>query len=505
VVAITKAIGVYGSNVALAAGALVLFLLCTWHGIGLRPDSIEYLGLAPEGFQQGPTYTGLISLLSAAGLSAIAAATALNFLLLLANLGLTALLLRGAEVPAALAALATALILLAPQFLYVHVTVLSEPLAIGLLLSVTCLLGVVLRGGSLKLAVAAGGLAGLCVLTRFALVPIVAAGSLALLLYHPAPFRTRLVSSFLYGGSASAIFALWFVSDQMAGGPGVGREAAFLGSPDTETWTAALDTLAAYLLPSIVPNLITYTLVAFTAAVLAALVVLACWPRKNPMGYPGLATARIASLFLATYVPFIVFALFVEANLTIHARYVLPVFLAAILLVFSSLFGTSGVIQFQPARPAVLLLLLLLAFSYLVRSVEMALSHAREGNFYASPEWRDSATLARARGLPDHIAIYSNGHDVIRLLAGREAARSPQMFERRTGQPDPGQSVEEEIARLQTEVANGTAVVVFFDAIDWRFYLVNETELVEKASLPLLFAEEDGRVYGLQEVLLHGQ
>lgn len=478
-------------------GAMVLFALGTWHGIGMRPDSMAYLGLSPDRFQQGPTYTSLIDLLALLGIAPVRAASVLNILSLILNITLMFLILNDCRVRPPMICLAAAIMVLCPQFMYAHVTILSEPLTSNFLLATYFFMSRHLRSGHPIAFAMAACLAALCVLTRFALVPVIAACSLTLLIYGHGDLRRRFTSSILFGLIASAIIIAWYLYDQTSGGTGIGRQAAFLGDPDAETFRAALATLSAYVLPNSLPSFVTLTAVLVVVLLLGFLIATALPARtRHTDDLPGLPTARVVSIFLLLYLPFLVLALFIEANLTIHARYLLPVFISGLVLAFSLIAGQPGTDALARLRPAALILAVALVGTYAVRTAAMTRTHMTDGNFYAAPIWQNSPTMAHLDNLRDGVAVYSNGYDVIRLIKGVEALKSPELFERRTGKPDPETSPEQEIAEVKKRVADKSAVVAILTGVDWRFYLVDEQRLVRDADLTLLYDEADGRIYG---------
>ncbi len=480
----------------LVAFATGLFAAGTWHGIGMRPDSMAYLGLSPDRFQQAPTYTALIDLLAGMGVQPVLAATVLNILSLILNITLMFLILNDCKVRPRMIFLAALIMVLSPQFMYAHVTILSEPLTTNCLLGTYFFMSRYLRGDNVSAFVLASCLAALCVLTRFALVPLIAACSLTILVYGHGDLRRRLVSAIVFGLIASAIIIGWYLYNQTSGGTGIGRQAAFLGDPDTETFRAALTTLSAYVLPSSLPPIITLTALVVVLGFVIALIGTALKVQTNPDDLPGLPVARTISFFLLVYVPFLVLALFIEANLTIHARYLLPVFISTLVLGFALVGGQPGTDMMNRLRPAALILALALTGTYAVRTAAMTRTHMTEGNFYASPVWKNSPTLAHLDNLRDGVVVYSNGYDVIRLVKGVDALKSPELFERRTGRPDLGTSPEKEIQEVRKRVADQNAVVAILNEVDWRFYLVDEERLIREADLTLLYEEADGRIYG---------
>src|SRR6185295_11767470 len=103
------------------------------------------------------------------------------------------------------------------------------------------------------------------------------------------------------------------------------------------------------------------------------------------------------------------------------------------------------------------------------RSAKMSVDHMRDGNYYASPRWFNSPTIAFVRALGPDVTIFTNAPDAIGYLAGRPAYWIPKKFDRRTGgsqMPFAGK-----VAELKQTLATSKALVVYFNEIDFRFYL----------------------------------
>lgn len=284
------------AGAALIALAIALFTAGTWWGIGLRPDTMLYFDVGPDALRQAPLYQWLISFGAAAGFEPRTAALGINLLLYAGSFGLMFVILREAGVTFLLSLLGVAVVLLAPQVNVVFFTALSEPAFIACLLGFFFAMSRFLSGGGYAFMAIAAVFAGGCVLARFAGAPAVAAGCLALLLFRPVPVLTRFIESFLFGAIASALFLSWYVTDQLAGGRGIGREAGIHGFPAAQDWYDTFTTFSVLLAPGAIPPILR----AVILAVFALATLYLTWRVVRPTR-PGEneapAVARVAMLF----------------------------------------------------------------------------------------------------------------------------------------------------------------------------------------------------------------
>lgn len=503
-----RSLGISGPAPALLAilAGILVYVLGTWRGIGLRPDSVIYLGFWDEGRQQAPLYTRMMDLGALGGADRMVVAWWLNLALLACNLVLVHAILARCSVRPLLSALALVALVLLPQFAYVHQTVLSEPVSILTLLATLALLAGALREGGMALVVAAGLMGAAAVLARFASAPLIGAGALALLFYAPGTWRERLLRAVVFAAIASVLFLGWMAWSRAAGGAGVDRELAFNGTPGREVFLGALDTLSAYVLPSFLPGLVRRAAVAGMAALLVLLMTVLLPLRRGAIGRveaaseAGAATAlafmRPAMLFVALYVPFVVLTLFIEHGLHVHARYVLPVYVI-LLMVTLVRFGRAGAEGSDWSMPARLLLAGLVAIVVLngLRGTVATYQLMREGNFYTSDLWAKSPVIGAAGNLDPGLRIYSNAPVAIRLLARRPAEFWPRHYDYRTGKAFPGQPFDAELAQVVAEVRAGKAVLVAVDQADWRPYMASEWEIVAALGLQPASRRKDGRIY----------
>jgi hypothetical protein len=482
--------------VALVMLGTLLFALGTRWGIGIRPDSVVYLGLADTGTTQAPLYSLLIGVARSWGLPPMRAAWWLNLLLMLANVLLVWHLLKLATSSATSALLGALAVLVLPAFLYMHETALSDGLFLMLILLFMLAITYYVEGGR-RTALYASGLAGaLAMLTRFAGFPLLAVGFVAILLFRRASWRTRLLDGLFFLAFSLGLFVAWLVGDMLQGGKGTGREIAFLGNPTAETFVQGFNSLSAFLAPTMVAGPVRAFLLAFVA--IALVVVTVSYARRNRRQgeTPPLATLPyVAVLFILCYVSFLVFSVFVEANLPFQARYLVPIFVASVLVITVGMKGRAAPKSLaRYARAAGVLAMALIAANA-ARAAKQTWTLFHEGNFYAGPSWYTSPILQYVKTLDPRLAIYTNAPDAVTFLTGRASFWVPKKFDRRTGMDDPGQPFETQMAELGARLREGSAVVVHLDQVDFRFYLPGERELVGALDLEPLFRAEDGTVY----------
>ncbi|NWH08873.1 MAG: glycosyltransferase family 39 protein [Alphaproteobacteria bacterium] len=482
---------------AIAGLALVPYAIGTRWGIGLRPDSTLYLGLWSDGRHQAPLYGWLIEAAYIFLPSPKVAAWLANAALLFANLAIFGRMLMKARLSVVGVAMGVLILLFLPQFLYVHVTVFSEPLFLLCIFATFLSVARYIERDSRQWLWIAAACAALTVLTRFSGVPLIGAMALVILAYDRGPlWQRRLPRSIEFGAIASAIFLVWLLLDRLDGGMGVGREAALLGNPDQQTFVKALDTFSLYLLPSIVPLWLRVLALFAGLGLLTSAAVWVLRPRESEAPQRGLSIGRTAAVFFLCYAPFLFLTLFVEANLTIHERYVLPLYVSALLIVASAWGNGWPAWRTVDLHPYFLAVAVVILGLNAVRGTVQTVNLFANGNAYASPIWYGSATIARVRDLPAGMKIYSNAPDAIRMLAERPADFWPQLFDSRTGKEDPARPFERQMREVRDEVKAGRAVIVQLDAVDWRFYLIDEQSLARELGLSPTFAENDGRIYG---------
>ena len=128
-----------------------------------------------------------------------------------------------------------------------------------------------------------------------------------------------------------------------------------------------------------------------------------------------------------------------------------------------------------------------------VSTARQALALRRDGIGYASPAWRDSPTLAYVRSLPPETPVVSNAADAVTLLLGRDVAPLPMTVFRTSGNDNVRWRDELRTGGKRLRATGG--VIVFFDAVDRRDFLVRERQLREVLRVVPAAVLPDGRAY----------
>lgn len=485
----------------LLAVALGMFALNVHHGLGIYPDSTRYMGLSPTPYD-APVYHWMVIAGPALGSTLLNAAMVAALAALCANVVLVfALAWRGSG-NWRIAALATALVILSPQFVTLHSGAMSEaPFMTFLMATIWFALNYFDHGRRRDLLLAST-LLGVATLTRFTAPPLGAAIALVILSRPGAPMTRRLIDCVLLALVGGALFFGWVAWSTETTGHSIGRELRFYGNMDAHQWGNNIEAMAAWLFPDQVP-------LPLRLALLVALVGFAGWQTlRQWQGWRSGAQTRqqttraalalVLALLVVFYLAFVWLSTALEANLGLSGRYAFPAYVMLVLLLATQAGGLdrSRVLDRRALLALGALAAVVLA-SHAVRSASRTAEVYRDGFGYHSRAWRESPTVAAVGALPRGAVIYSNAPEVPALLVDRRALATPHERELRTNLPEPGNSLAHQFETIRRQAAAGPApvYVVFFDKLDWRFYLASEEQVVRGLNLRPVQRLPDGRVY----------
>lgn len=489
----------WSNGVLFVFASTIIFLLNTHQGIGVLPDTTRYMRLGPMSYD-APLYTWALDAIRVFGISFGTGAKALALVLVGANTWLIwSTLLRGSG-KIAYAAIGTTLIVLSPQFVGLHAVAMSEAVFLFALLVVVLLFAQYLESARTRWLLACGVALGLGMLARFTAAPMAIALAVFLLFDPRRTLRHRIADIGMLATVSGVIFLGWAVVSELTTGQSTGREFALYGNADSSVWLGGAETLSAFLLPGQIPPMFR---IALLLGVIGSILLLFIKHGQKVLtkladgGSPGGASIPVIwGLFVAVYVPFMVLAISIEANLTFDARYVLPFYVALVII------GVGAAASYVPARQNRLLgwtlvgLAALVLASHLVRTIDHTHKNNARGIGYASIDWTTSPVIGAIANLPADAVIFSNAPDALNYLTPRKTNFIPFKTHPRTGREDPENNVHDVLVRMRRSLAAGTGYIVFLDGVDWRFYMVTEAEIVGALRPTLIRREPDGRIYG---------
>jgi len=198
-------------------------------------------------------------------------------------------------------------------------------------------------------------------------------------------------------------------------------------------------------------------------------------------------------IFIVSYVGFLIITATLFDVVIFDERALVPVHVVSIILVIGFVSRLLARLQHRRAiRIAFSLVALALIGSYSLRAASWFNRTRRDGQFYASRNWKDSETIARIRSLPSAVPIYSNGYDAIYYLTHRPAILIPEKVSFVTGQPN--QNYEAELEKMSTALKDQKGVLVYFNTLSERWYLPAESELKSQLSLTEIAKAPDGSI-----------
>jgi 4-amino-4-deoxy-L-arabinose transferase-like glycosyltransferase len=428
----------------IAAACLVLFATATW-GIAVEYDSVFYFS-ASENWLAGnglywplggdeleplthypPLYPVLLAAPGVLGIEPEVAARALSALLFGSLAALAGWFLER-ETGSAWTGLATSsLVVVSPLLLGVHLSAMTEPLFLTLLLLWLIFMMRSLETGSWNMVVLSAAAAGLAFYTRYIGVSLVIAGSVILLVFKPGLWRKRIpqAAGFIL---ISALPALsWIARNQIVSGNITNRSLSF--HPPTAIWmTAAASTFSLWLLPDGVNfrlRLLIFTAVVLITVLALLLVIIRAWKEGRALLFrtnPPVRLAASAALFSAVYPLMLLFSLtFIDASTRLDARILSPVYLAGLLIavpVAAHHISTARTPWIGRAAAGVSVLLLL---SFTLRSANLVREMRAVGAGFTGREWQNVEIIRAFQEKDLGGLVYSTEPLPLYYLTGRPA------------------------------------------------------------------------------------
>lgn len=501
----------------LAFLGMTAMLWATRWGIGLLPDSSAYVGgarsllkgsgyrftPAGEGFPGGPAITqwppclsfalALIGLIT--GLDPADGCRALHVFFFAANALFVGWVLLNETRSFWFSAAGVLFMLTSPSMLYIHSAAYSEPLYIFLGLWGLWLLSQYLKNPSGRTPLVVASLfMGLAFLTRYAGASLIFTGLAVLWLWNKGGIKRKIVDGILFTTLSCFPILFWFLRNFFMAGSFSNRDPLAFHPPVWRHANSLFSTLSTWLVPAGLPAVVRGIVLLTALGVVLAALAVTLFKRRRSLPI----VLRVLAGFIVFNFLFYVFSITFIEEAAIDDKTLAPWFFAGVILVLS--LAHSVWIHAGP-RLRTGLVVFFAAFSAvcLVRAGLWLNESQKDGRGYSSRAWKESETMLKARSFPPSLPLYSNGPDVIPLLAGRWANGIPakgipgRKHASEKEKKNPGFS--SELEQMRETLRERGGVVIWFDRIDWRYYYPTEKELEEVVPLRLEERLADGSIY----------
>jgi hypothetical protein len=470
---------------ALASWAL---LAATPFGLGMTPDSVQYLqsarslsdgrGLVEFSSHWPPGYPIAIASATAIGGDAFASSRWLNVAALVASLVLLAALARQCRWPV-LAIAALLALSLRPGFLHVHYLMWSEPLFVALVLGNLLVLHQVLSRHSTGVTwTLLAGIASAAIVVRYAGAFLLLVNAIALLrLDVRRPLRVRWAATAAVTVASLVPLLAWIAFNQSRGSGAVNRALAW-HPPGTEHFASLQATVSEwFLLP-----------LSLGVPALAALALMSVyWGVRPGRSDPGSPVAiRLIALAILAYAVFLLVSItLIDHHTPLDDRILFPLFPLCWILLIHTLLAIKGRI----AR----------GFAWLLILVQVA-----AGTWHGTVDWRatrdhglgltrhairEMPVLTWMRGLPPNIPAITNGPELCTIYLDRTCAMLPRSFDPTSLEPDPDAALEFD------RISEGPTIVVHFQVMAYRRYLPGPAELEKFSAMRLVYRGPDASAW----------
>jgi hypothetical protein len=498
-------------------GIKVLLFTTAW-GIGLSPDSTQYIGAA-RNLLNGkglsitspsrdmipmthypPLYPTMIALTGIFSIDPLTGARWLNVLLFGTNIMLVGLVIYKYTFKSIWPALFGSLFVLSSfDMIYIHSMAWSEPLFITF-----CILGLLTLGKYIDnprpiLLVTSSVVISMGFLARYVGISLISAGTAGILLLNEEKYYKRIINSFTFFVISCFPMALWFIRNLYVGGTMTNRKMAF--HPVTyRNLKIGLYTISKWIFPASFPGILGAIILLTLVTTLVILNIIILSNEKNKWG--GQLNKKDITKFphlLALFTLFhlgllIVSISFFDAHTPLNLRTLSPVYVIVLILVFCQ---ANKLLAYQRSRRLLqatsIIICIAIIGIYLSQNTTRISKFNRTGLGYASRFWKQSQIIQKVKDLPSEIEIYSNGPDAIYILTGKPAYFIPSKV-------DPGtrlvnKNYLSELSRMREQLKHKKGVIVYFYVGRRRWYLPSIYELKSILQLKLLIHGTDGAIY----------
>lgn len=424
---------------AAVLGALLVLVATSRHGVGLSPDSVNYVATARSltarrGYASydgrpyvawPPLFPAVLAFGAVLGLDPVHGARLLNALVLGAIvLACGRLFIR--TLRSRTLAVIGAFAMLGGPLSGVCSMAWSEPLFV--LLTVLCLMAVAafLEHQKPVALIIAATLGALCCLQRYAGAAMVMAGCTALAAFPPrTPQWRRLGRAALFGAVAVLPVGLWMLRNYAATGtPAGGRSPSELS-----VWrnlARTVDVTTSWLTARDVPSGIRIAVVAIVAATVLGMSIRSR-QRVSPAPRTRYFSVVTLGLFAIVFTAFQVMVSSLMALDRIGDRLLIPLYVPAVFFALLAADEALAALASALGRPRTARAIVLAAVAPWLLSLASATRASTLNRFlhgaggYATDEWVQSPTIGYVRAHRLGQGVYSNAPDALYILAGLEA------------------------------------------------------------------------------------
>jgi 4-amino-4-deoxy-L-arabinose transferase-like glycosyltransferase len=458
-------------------GSLLLWY-ATNRGVGVSPDSAEYIAAArrlhslPGLFNLpahwAPGYPVLLKLANwLSGLDILTSTRVLQCLLLAANLAAAMTLLRHVCGRHSMLPLLGGIVLLCSFNLWqVNFYAWSEgPFLLCQQLSLLCLLRFLEAPALLRHLLAAALLAAMAWLFRYAGIAWIGTLGLVLLVLPSLRWQQRLRNALLFGVVAAAPFVVWIVANYFIRHETTDRQLV-VHLPDATDLLILLGQMLSW-----VGLTRTLALSAIAMVLTAAVLWLALRGRYRQ-------NVRLRWLLLISLCHTVVYTLFILASKSFFDAY-LPfderILVAAWLFVTLAVLACAIQLLELGSRTQLLaaLALFVMAASGALQLVPMIIDARQQGVGYLAY----MAQVSPVEDVPQlrDKKVYSNAPDFLRMKTDLDVHDYPRKFISTTLQANPNYA--DEVASMRQQAQAGQALLVHYQAFEWRNYYPSHADL----------------------------